>query len=93
MRLPRTHPADRVTHPAIGATLGKLHSSKIHQGLVNHLLKRPLKTPLGYPQLELLITTSPPDVEKDRCWESVKARGEGDDRGRDGWTMSLMQPT
>ena len=23
-----------------------------------------------------------------KCWESVKARGEGDDRGQDGWTGS-----
>ena len=28
-----------------------------------------------------------PDVGK------VKARGEGDDRGRDGWTVSLKLPT
>ena len=27
------------------------------------------------------------------CWESVKARGEADDRGWDGWTVSLKRPT
>ena len=27
------------------------------------------------------------------CWESVMARGEGDDRGRDGWTVSSKLPT
>ena len=25
------------------------------------------------------------------CWERLKARGEGDDRGRDGWMASLTQ--
>ena len=27
------------------------------------------------------------------CWERLKARGEGDDRGRDGWMASLTQST
>ena len=27
------------------------------------------------------------------CWESVKARGEGDDWGQDGWTVSSKRPT
>ena len=27
------------------------------------------------------------------CWERLKARGEGDDRGRDGWMASLTQWT
>ena len=27
------------------------------------------------------------------CWERLKAGGEGDDRGRDGWTASLTQWT
>ena len=27
------------------------------------------------------------------CWESVKARGEEDNRGWDGWTVSLKLPT
>ena len=28
--------------------------------------------------------------EKSRCWERLKARGEGDDRGQDGWITSLI---
>ena len=27
------------------------------------------------------------------CWESMKARGEGDDRRWDGWTVSSKRPT
>ena len=27
------------------------------------------------------------------CWERLRARGEGDDRGRDGWMASLTQCT
>ena len=37
----------------------------------------------------------PPDVKthlkRPWCWERLKARGEGDDRGWDGWTVSLTQ--
>ena len=40
----------------------------------------------------------PPDVksqltEKDWCWERLRAGGEGDSRGRDGWMASLTQWT
>ena len=28
-----------------------------------------------------------------RCWERLKARGEGDDRGLDGWMASPIQWT
>ena len=31
-------------------------------------------------------------LEKTRCWERLKA-GEGDDRGGDGWMVSLTQWT
>ena len=29
----------------------------------------------------------------ERCWERLKAGGEGDDRGQDGWMASLTQWT
>ena len=32
-------------------------------------------------------------LEKTRCWEGLGARGEGDDRGWDGWMASLTQWT
>ena len=32
-------------------------------------------------------------LEKTWCWERLKARGEGDDRGGDGWMTSLTQWT
>ena len=32
-------------------------------------------------------------LEKTWCWERLKARGEGDDRGQDGWMASLTQWT
>ena len=41
----------------------------------------------------------PPDVKNwliaksFQCWERLKARGEGDDRGWDGWMISLPQWT
>ena len=38
----------------------------------------------------------PPDVtywERPWSWERLRARGEGDDRGRDGWIASLTQWT
>ena len=40
----------------------------------------------------------PPDAKswltgKDRCWERLKAGGEGDERGWDGWMTSLTQWT
>ena len=43
-------------------------------------------------------TLWPPDaksrlIRKDRCWERLKAGGEGDDRGWDGWMASLTQWT
>ena len=30
-------------------------------------------------------------LERPGCWEKSKARGEGDDRGWDGWVVSLIQ--
>ena len=33
------------------------------------------------------------DKKKPRCWERLKAGGEGDDRGWDGWMASLTQWT
>ena len=40
----------------------------------------------------------PPDVKlthwkRHRCWEKLKAGGEGDDRGYDDWMASLIQWT
>ena len=40
----------------------------------------------------------PPDVKswpwkRPWCWEKLRARGEGDDRGWDGWMVSLTQWT
>ena len=32
-------------------------------------------------------------IRKDWCWERLKAGGEGDDRGRDGWMASSTQQT
>ena len=32
-------------------------------------------------------------IGKDWCWEGLRAGGEGDDRGWDGWTASLTQWT
>ena len=32
-------------------------------------------------------------IGKDSCWEGLGARGEGDDRGYDGWMASLTQWT
>ena len=32
-------------------------------------------------------------LERSWCWESLKAGGEGDNRGWDGWMASLTQPT
>ena len=32
-------------------------------------------------------------LKRSRCWERLKVRGEGDDRGWDGWMASLTQWT
>ena len=59
-------------------------------------------------QLQVLTGRTDPEAESPIIWLShekrrlpgkfsdvgkVKARGEGDDRGRDGWTVSLKLPT
>ena len=56
----------------------------------------------------MLTERTDPEAEASTLWPSpekrrlpgkdldvgkVKARGEGDDRGRDGWTVSPKQPT
>ena len=35
----------------------------------------------------------PPDLKRPWCWERLKAGGEGDDRGWDGWMASLTRWT
>ena len=32
-------------------------------------------------------------LKRPRCWERLRAGGEGDDRGQDGWMASLTQWT
>ena len=49
-----------------------------------------LKLKLQYSGLLMRRTDS---LEKTRCWERLKAGGEGDDRGRNGWMASLTQRT
>ena len=39
----------------------------------------------------LMWTTN--SLEKPRCWERLKAGGQGDNRGQDGWMASPMQWT
>ena len=41
----------------------------------------------GYPDEKSRLTG------KDPSWERLRAGGEGDSRGRDGWTASLIQRT
>ena len=37
------------------------------------------------------ICEEPTHWKRSRCWERLKAKGEGDDRGWDGWMISLTQ--
>ena len=39
------------------------------------------------------LTRRADTLEKIQCWEGLKAGGEGDDRGQDGWMASLTQWT
>ena len=40
-----------------------------------------------------LLTLTADSLEKTLCWEGLRAGGEGDDRGWDGWNASLTQCT
>ena len=45
------------------------------------------------PDAKSRFTGKAHSLEKPQCWEGLKAGGEGDDRGWDGWMASLTQWT
>ena len=74
----------------IWSWLLKFSPRKIHVTSVHILLDR--GSQMATPVFKEERKCNPP-WKRPWCWERLKARGEGDDRGWDGWMVSLTQWT